>query len=151
MAEEVLAEIRQFTEELLDRAGLELEASVRPNQDQVVVELSGPDADLVLTDNARLLHAFNHLVSQIFYRRARGQYRFVVDCGDYRATRARELQLLADKAAEKARRSGRPFTFQPMPASDRRIIHLHLAHDREVRTESDGRGMHRRVVVIPDA
>ena len=150
MAHEVLDEVRRFTEQVLERSGLELDVSVEPNQDQVVVELSGPDADLVLTDNARLLHALNHLVSQIFYRKALGQYRFLVDCGRYRATRARELELLAGKAAEEAQRSGRPFHFQAMPASDRRIIHLCLAGQREIRTESDGRGMHRRVVVIPE-
>jgi len=150
MAHEILDEIRHFTEQLVERAGLELDVSVEPNQDQVVVELSGPDTDLVLTENARLLHGMNHLVSQIFYRKAQGQYRFVVDCSGYRARRHRELELLAAKAAEEAQRSGRPFHFQAMPASDRRIIHLCLADQREVRTESDGRGMHRRVVVIPE-
>ena len=150
MAHEILDEIRRFTEQLLEQAELELKASVEPNQDQVVVDLSGPDTDLVLTENARLLHALNHLVSQIFYRKAQGQYRFVVDCEGYRATRTRELELLAEKAAEQAQRSRRPFHFQPMPANDRRIIHLYLADQSEVRTESDGRGMHRRVVVIPE-
>ncbi len=151
MAHEILEEIRHFTEQLLNRAELELEASVEPNQDQVVIDLTGPDVDLVLSENARLLHALNHLVSQIFYRKAKGQYRFVVDCEGYRATRTRELELLAGKAAEQAQRSGRPFQFQPMPAGDRRIIHLCLANESQVRTESDGRGMHRRVVVIPEA
>ena len=151
MAHEIRDEIRLFAEQFLERSELELEATVEPNQDQVVVDLSGPDTDLVLTENARLLHALNHPVSQIFYRKAQGQYRFVVDCGGYRATRARKLELLAGKAAEHAQRSGRPFHFQPMPAADRRIIHLSLADESEVRTESDGRGMHRRVVVIPEA
>ena len=151
MAHEILDEIRRFTEQLLERAELELEASVEPNQEQVVVDLSGPDTELVLTENARLLHALNHLVSQIFYRKAKGQYRFMVDCEGYRATRTRELELLAGKAAEHAQRSGRPVRFQPMPANDRRIIHLFLADQTEVRTESDGRGIHRGVVVIPEA
>ncbi len=150
MAHEILDEIQSFTEQLVEGAELELDVNVRPNQDQVVVELSGPDMDLVLTENARLLHAMNHLVSQIFYRKAQGQYRFVVDCGGYRASRTRELELLAAKAAEEVQRSGRPFHFQAMPASDRRIIHLYLADQSEVRTESDGRGMYRGVVVIPE-
>ena len=150
MAHEILDEIRRFTEQLVEQAELELDVTVEPNQDQVVVELSGPDTDLVLTENARFLHALNHLVSQIYYRKAQGQYRFVVDCSGYRASRTRELELLAEKAAERVQGSRRPFHFQAMPASDRRIIHLYLADRREVRTESDGRGMHRRVVVILD-
>ena len=151
MAQEILGEILRFTEQLVSRAELELDVSVEPNQDQVVIELSGLDTDLVLTENAKILHAVNHLVSQIYYRKAQGQYRFVVECGGYRVRRTRELELLAGKAAEQVQRSGQPFHFQSMPASDRRIIHLCLADQREVRTESDGRGMHRRVVVIPEA
>ncbi len=150
MAPEILEEVQHFAEQLLDRAQLALEVNIQAGRDEVVVELSGQDADLVLTENARLLHALNHLVSQSFYRKAGGQHRFVVDCNGYRAARAAELELLAGKAAEKAASSRRPFHFQPMPANDRRIIHLFLAEQQEVRTESDGRGMHRRVVVIPE-
>ncbi len=150
MADEIVEKVRQFAEQLLDRARLDLKVRVETSQRKVVVELSGQDSGLVLTENARLLHAVNHLVSQSFYRRGRGQHRFVVDCNGYRATRTVELELLADKAADKAARSGHPFGFQPMPAGDRRIIHLFLADRQEVRTESDGRGTHRRVIVIPE-
>ena len=71
MAHEIRDEIRLFAEQLLEWSELELEATVEPNQDQVVVDLSGPDTDLVLTENARLLHALNHPVSQIFTARRR--------------------------------------------------------------------------------
>ena len=150
MVDEIVEEVRQFAVQLLDRAHLDLRVAVETSQGEVVVELSGQDSELVLTKNARLLHAVNHLVSQSFYRRARGQHSFVVDCNGYRATRTAELELLADKAADKAARSCRPFHFQPMPAGDRRIIHLFLAHREEVRTESDGRGTYRRVIVVPE-
>lgn len=150
MADEIVEQVRHFAEQLLDLAHLELEVGVEANQEEVVVEVSGQDSELMLTENARLLHAVNHLVSQSFYRKAQGQYRFFVDCNGYRAARTAELELLADKAADKAARSGRSVGFQPMPAGDRRIIHLFLAERQEVTTESDGRGAYRRVVVIPE-
>lgn len=150
MGDEIVEQVRHFAEQLLDGARLDLEVGVEANQREVVVELSGQDSELMLTENARLLHAVNHLVGQAFYRRAEGQHRFVVDCNGYRATRTVELEQLADKAADKAARSGRPVGFQPMPAGDRRIIHLFLAERQEVTTESDGRGAYRRVVVIPE-
>lgn len=145
----ILDEVRDLTLKLLEVAGLDLSVEVEVLEGEVLLNLEGADVDLVLSENARLLHAINHLVSQAFFRRADRQYRFVVDCDNYRAQRTRELELLADKAAEKVSASHSPFRFQPMPASDRRVIHVHLADREQVETESDGRGQYRRVVVMP--
>lgn len=147
--EELTQEIRRFLEALLQQAGLNLQFQCLEEDSVINVELQGEDVGLVLTNNARVLYAINHLLNQAFYRRSSEACSFVVDCDDYRAVRERELQVLAQKAADTVRRSGSAFSLQPMPAGERRVVHLALAEESGVRTESEGAGLHRHVVIFP--
>ena len=138
-----------FLEGLLRAGRLELSVELKRDADAVQVVLEGPDGDLALENNARVLYALEHIVNQVLYRRGQGDAKVVLDCNDYRNTRLLELQLLARKAAEKVKTSGASFSFQPMPAVERRIIHLTLAEEQGVRTESSGLGTNRHVVILP--
>ncbi|MFQ5929599.1 MAG: protein jag [Acidobacteriota bacterium] len=148
--DKLTTEVQQFLGELLKRAGLDLRFWCEPEDEVINVQLHGQDAGMVLSDNARLLYAINHLLNRVFYRKLSDGYNFVVDCNEYRATRVMELQLLARKAAEKVQLSGIPFRLQAMPASERRVVHLALVEEPGVRTESEGAGLHRGVVILPD-
>jgi len=150
MEKESIDRLKKFTQQLVDLGSLQLEVQISVMEGEVLVDLNGPDADTLLADNARALYAFNHLINQAFFRVANRQYRFVVDCNNHRANRARELQLLAESAAQRAIQDRAPFRFQAMPSYDRRIIHLKLAEEGQVRTESEGRGSYRHVVVFPE-
>ncbi len=104
---------------------------------------------MVVSSNARLLYAINHLLNRAFYEKSPQQWSFVVDCNEYRATREAELEILARETAEKVKHSGNLLPLEPMPASERRVIHLALAQDPGVSTESEGAGAQRRVVILP--
>lgn len=145
---EAAQQIEEFFSELLDKGGFDLEMEIEEGEN-VEVRLSGSDSEILLSNNAKALDALNDLGNQIFLRRM-GQ-RIEVDCDDYRLTRILELELLARNAAEKTRLSGQPFRFQPMPPSERRIIHVTLAEEVGVRTESRGMGTSRHVIVFRDA
>ena len=75
--------------------------------------------------------------------------RISFDANDYRLLRIEELRLSATAAAEKVKRTGEPFRFNPMNSRDRRVIHLALRNDSAVRSESLGSGSYRQVVVYP--
>ena len=75
--------------------------------------------------------------------------RLQFDANDYRALRIEELRLSAITAAEKVKRSRMPFEFSPMNSRERRIIHLALRGEPDVRSESAGFGSHRQVVIYP--
>jgi len=90
-----------------------------------------------------------HVVNQALHRRGANQPKVRLDCNGYRSTRILELQLLARKAAERVRTTGTPLSLQPMPSAERRIIHLALAEEADVRTESSGAGLRRHVVILP--
>ncbi len=148
-SESVVAEVRDFVERCLAETRLRLTVECHQNENLVTVLLQGEDSDVVLRENARLLYALNHLVNQAFFRRYQREHNYLLDCEDYRGARVMELRLLAQKAAEKVRASHQPFRLQPMPSSERRVIHLALAEERGVRTTSQGTGRFRRVIIEP--
>ena len=146
---ELLESMKSFLGDLIHQVDLDLQFSCEMEEGGIHVRLEGPDSSQVQADNARLLYAINHLLNQIFFRRSEDGCNFWVDCEGYRSGREQELALLSKKAAEQVRSSGRDFSFQSLPASERRIIHLALANEPGVRTQSEGTGTHRCVVVLP--
>lgn len=144
---EILASSEMFLKNLLEKLDLELSFESSLDDDLISFRLSGHDSEVVLANNARFLYAVNHLLNQIYYRKSLTGCNFWVDCNGYRRDRDGELRLLAGTAAEQVRLTGREFVFQSLPAAERRIIHLSLADEPGVRTESEGTGSNRRVII----
>jgi spoIIIJ-associated protein len=115
----------------------------------VLVKFSGPDVELLLENKAELLLALEYLTIQMLRLPPEDHERLCFDANDYRLLRIEELRLGAAAAAERVRRSGRPYQFSPMTSRERRIIHLALREEPGVRSESQGVGPARRVVVYP--
>ena len=141
--------VGHFLEDLLEKTGLELEFRCESEDHTMTVRLAGQDTPMVVSNNARLLYAINHLLNRAFYEKSPQRCSFVVDCNGYRAARATELQGLAREVAERVKLSGNLVPLEPMPASERRVIHLALAQEPGVSTESEGTGAQRRVVILP--
>ena len=76
--------------------------------------------------------------------------RVVVDCENYREKREETLKRLANKLAEKAVRTGRKLSLEPMSPYERRVIHSALADNTEVKTQSEGKEPNRYIVVVPN-
>jgi len=105
--------------------------------------------DLLLTNKAELLLALEHLTMEMLRMSSEDHSRISFDANDYRLLRIEELRLSAMTAAEKVKRTGQPFRFNPMNSRERRIIHLALRGETEIRSESLGSGPQRQVVVYP--
>ena len=115
----------------------------------VVVKFSGPDVDLLLENRAELLLALEQLVMEMLRMPSEDHSKLSFDANDYRLLRIEELRLSAVTAAEKVKRTGVPFRFNPMNSRERRVIHLALRSETAVRSESLGFGPTRQVVVYP--
>ena len=96
-----------------------------------------------------LLEALQHLLNQVFGRNLEAGSRLVCDVNGFRATREAELQAMANLAANRVRQTGTAFTFEPMSANERRIIHLTLADSPDLFTESIGEGAERKLRIGP--
>jgi spoIIIJ-associated protein len=115
----------------------------------VVVKFSGPDVDLLLSNRAELLLALEHVTMEMLRMPSEDHSRISFDANDYRLLRIEELRLSAQTAAEKVKRTGQPFRFNPMNSRERRVIHMALRNEPEVRSESLGSGPQRQVIVYP--
>ena len=113
-----------------------------------VVDFSGTDQDLLLEKSAALLDALESVVFKAVRLDEAHFGKITFDCRGWRQLRIEELKLMAQVAAERVIESGDPFPLNPMGARDRRIIHLALKDQLKVRTQSEGFGPDRRVVIV---
>lgn len=149
MSEEDVKSVVDFTNRVLGASGLDLKAGADQTEDGIKIQVRGDDVALLLGHNAELLDALEYLGNRVLARSSGEETKLVFDSGGYRARREKELRLMAEKAAEKVRVSRIPFTFDPMTPNERRILHLALAGDDTVTTESQGNGENRKVTIRP--
>jgi spoIIIJ-associated protein len=116
----------------------------------MVVKFNGPDVDMLLSNRAELLLALEHVTMEMLRMPSEDHSRISFDANDYRRLRLEELRLSATTAAEKVKRTGVPFRFNPMNSRERRVIHLSLRGETAVRSESLGSGPMRQVIVYPE-
>lgn len=143
-------EVEHFVKELVDRSSLDLRVQiVEPEPDNIEVSFQGFDLPLLLGHNAELLDALQYIARRAFASAVASGIQIDFDANGYRDARKDELQLMAQKAAERVKTSKVPFVFDPMSAQDRRAIHTALVDIEGIRTESEGDGQMRRVKVLP--
>ena len=116
---------------------------------EILVDLAGPDSALVLERGGELLRAFEQLSLEMLRSGQDEQDKVVFDCRNHRANRMAELSMSAEVAAENVRKSKAPYRFAPMSSRERRLLHLALKPAEDLRTESDGEGRERCVVLYP--
>ena len=116
-----------------------------------VVDFSGTDQDLLLEKNGALLDALESVVFKAVRLDEELFGKITFDCRGWRQLRIEELKLMARVAAERVIETGDPFPLNPMGARERRIIHLAMKDQPKVRTQSEGFGADRRVVIVPAA
>ena len=146
-----------FLPSLLAHAGFDLSyqlhAPENPHPEvenpEVTVQFSGSDVELLLENRAELLLALEHLSMEAMHLPPEDHSRISFDANDYRLLRMEELRMSALAAADKVKRTHVPFHFNPMTSRERRVIHLALREEKELRSESVGVGPTRAVVVIP--
>jgi len=149
--------IELFLRELLDNGGFDLTfeilaghtANPEIENPDVMVKFGGPDVDLLLSNRAELLLALEHVTMEALRVPSEDHSRLSFDANDYRLLRIEELRMSAAAAAERVKRTGVPFRFSPMNSRERRVVHLALRAETELRSESSGIGGYRHVVVYP--
>jgi spoIIIJ-associated protein len=142
---EVTQQAAEFLGDVFEMTGLQLRVTVKQGITGEVLDIEGHDAELLQSQTGELLEALQHLINQVFGRSLTAGARLVCDVHGFRATREAELQAMANLAANRVRQTGVAFTFEPMSANERRIIHLTLADSPDLFTESIGEGSDRKL------
>jgi spoIIIJ-associated protein len=115
----------------------------------IIVKFQGRDVDLLLANRAELLLALELVTQEVLRLHSDDHSRISFDANDYRALRIEELRISAGAAAEKVKHTGTPFRFNPMNSRERRVLHIALRNENELRSESAGTGPFRHVVIYP--
>ncbi|HJT67492.1 MAG TPA: R3H domain-containing nucleic acid-binding protein [Pyrinomonadaceae bacterium] len=145
---DVSQQAAQYLEDVFAATGLQLRVSVKQGVAGEVLDIEGKDSELLQAQTGELLEALQHLINQVFGRGLAAGERLVCDVNGFRATREAELQAMANLAANRVRQTGIAFTFEPMSANERRIIHLTLADSPDLFTESIGEGSDRKLRIV---
>jgi len=117
--------------------------------DEINIEITGPDAGLVIGKKGQVLQALQFLTHRVVNRPTLDKRHVLVDAEGYRSRRDDSLASMAKRLGKQAVHEGKIITFEPMNPRDRRVVHMALAKFEGVITKSDGEGEDRRVQIIP--
>ena len=115
----------------------------------IVFQLDTQKQGVLIGKHGKMLNALQYLAQVFIHRVAKNKLSVVVNVGDYRQKRQAILERLAQRTAEKVKRTGQPVFLEPMPAFERKQIHSALSKDDAIQTHSEGDEPYRYLVVEP--
>jgi spoIIIJ-associated protein len=140
------SQITAFVQEIVDAMGAALTARVEETPEATRINLEGEDGGILVRRGGEGLQALQHLVATTFRKQLGEDNRIVVDCNGFRRDKDAELRQMARYMAEKAR-TGVPQQMGPLNPYERRIVHLAIAEDPGVSSESIGDAFLKTVII----
>ncbi|MBN1857199.1 MAG: protein jag [Dehalococcoidia bacterium] len=134
---------------LIELMGLDGDVSFKEESDTAVLNIEGDDLGVLIGRRGTTLSSLQHIVRLIIASRVTEWPMLTVDVCGYKQRRRAALESLAERLAEQVKVRHRPITLEPMPADERRVVHLTLADRHDVYTESVGEDAGRKVIIYP--
>jgi spoIIIJ-associated protein len=139
--------VLEFTRQTVTAMGIAATVSIVDTPDSVRVEISGEGSEALLRRRAEALEALQQIVNTAFRRELPDDRSFVVDCMDYRKGKDAELRQMARFMMEKAKTSGASQEMGPLNPYARRLVHLTVAEDPQMSSESIGDAVMKTVII----
>lgn len=146
---EIAAFGKGVVERILDAISPESTVLVEKEKDRLLYKISGGNSGVLIGKRGQTLEAIQYIVEKIIKKKCREKIRVQVDVEGYLENRKDSLRDLAGKLAAKVKKTGKPVTVGHMTANDRKIVHLALKKDKNVRTQSMGDGFIKKLVIFP--
>jgi spoIIIJ-associated protein len=140
---------KRILEGILLRMNLDCPLTVEETADKILLKIKGDGSGLLIGKRGQNLDAIQYIVNKSVSKYTNNRKMIVVDTESYRKKREESLIALAEKLAEKVRKSKKALTVGHMNAHDRRVIHLALQNDESLTTKSRGEGEFRKIVIMP--
>lgn len=141
---------KEILEELLRLMGFKAQVTQKLNGDKIVLSVhAGEDSNILIGRRGKNLNGLQYVVNRICARKNDSTQPVIIDIEGYRERREEALEALAQRLATKAKTSRREVETEPLSAAERRLIHMALKDDTEVRTQSRGEGPYKNVVIRP--
>lgn len=139
--------VELFLRDIRDKMGIDLDFTVRANEELVYVEITGQDTRTIIGKRGSTLDAVQCLASYVVNKDDSNYVRVIVDAENYRAKREQTLISLAKRLAGKVDRTGKTVVLEPMNPYERKIIHYTLQNHPRITTRSEGKDPYRKVVI----
>jgi spoIIIJ-associated protein len=140
-------QIAEFVQQVVDAMGLALTTHIEETHEGTRVNLEGEDGGVFVRRGGEGLQALQHVVATAFRKQLGDDNRIVIDCNGFRRDKDAELRQMARFIAEKAKSSGVPQEMGPLNPYERRIVHLAIAEDPAVTSESIGDAFMKTVII----
>ena len=147
---------RETVSELLERMNIKARVNTHLGElDEhsdslpILVDISGEDLSILIGKRSETLNALQYISRLIVNKELGRNVNLILEVEGFRQRRDRQLRHLAQRMADQAMKTGRRQLLEPMPANERRIIHMELRNHPGVTTESQGEEPHRKVTIIP--
>ncbi len=140
---------RDVLQHIIDCISTDATISIERNEDKILLRVKGDNPALLIGKHGQTLEAIQYLVEKIVNKNSEQRVRIQIDVEGYLEKRQASLQELVGRLAKKAKQTGKPVTIGQMNAYDRRIVHLALKDDSEVRTKSIGNGYIKKLMIFP--
>jgi spoIIIJ-associated protein len=147
--EDVVSRVTEVLDTLLGLMGAQGKVEVLSDELPLALNIKGDDLGILIGRRGQTLVALEYVTKLIVVQRLKAWVPLTIDVGGYRKHRRDSLQKLALYLAEQVKSRRRAMPMEPMPADERRIIHLALADHPDVTTQSIGEGENRKVVILP--
>jgi spoIIIJ-associated protein len=140
-------QIAEFVQDVVRAMGVELTTRIEETPDGTRINLEGEDGGVLIRRGGEGLQALQHVVATAFRRQLGDETRVVIDCNSYRRDKDAEIGQMARFMADKARSTGLPQEMGPLNPYERRIVHLTIAEDPGVTSESIGDAFMKTVII----
>ena len=141
------SDIAAFVQDVVNAMGATLTTSIEESPEGTRINLEGEDGGLLVRRGGEGLQALQHLVATAFRRQLGDDNRVIIDCNGFRRDKDAELRQMARFIADKAKSSGTPQEMGPLNPYERRIVHLAIAEDPTVTSESIGDAFMKTVII----
>jgi spoIIIJ-associated protein len=149
IGESLVALGQEILQEFLEKMHEPGRVAAEQVDDRIVLRIETEDPGVLIGKQGQTLDALQYLVTKILSKKTRKKIRITLDVEAYRARHNDALTQMALKYGEKVKKSGKAITLSPMNPYDRRIIHLALQGDKDLKTMSRGEGLYKKVVISP--
>ncbi|OCA82181.1 protein jag [Bacillus sp. FJAT-27225] len=144
-----IEEAKKFLNQVSEQMGAPIEIETKKDGKHVTFVLSGEKIALLIGKRGQTLNSLQYLTQLVLNRYSEQYLTVILDAEDYRSRRNETLIQLAHRLAQKAIKTGKTVTLEPMPSYERKVIHTALAENNKINTYSDGTEPHRHIVISP--
>jgi spoIIIJ-associated protein len=141
---------QETLQKILSLISADTRISAEKKADDIILTIEGNNTGILIGHQGKTLEALEFIVNKAVNKTSEKKVRVTVDSENYRKRREESLKALALRMGEKAKKTKRTVTTDPISPRDRRIVHLALKGDHQISTKSEGEGPFKKVFIIPN-